>query len=168
MCSDSVSQPRNSTARPLPPAPLCLTLSISFVFRQEFLLSVAVFLLCGVAECITAMKIATPPVTRLRCQLSRCFRWSYRTGAIAKAGNPRISSCRTQQITSLQNATWGSRRFATGVHNLHNRRYLHALIATIFLICWFGTPNALREVSSAMQPSAGRTKNPRMRGRRRL
>src|ERR1022692_3606083 len=73
VCSDSVSQPRNSTARPLPPAPLCLTLSISFVFRQEFLLSVAVFLLCGVAECITAMKIATPLLIGFQCKLTHWF-----------------------------------------------------------------------------------------------
>src|ERR1019366_5527416 len=63
-------------------------------------------------------------------------------GAGTKGGILRICSCRTQRITSLKNATRVSRRFATGLRKTNNSRHLHALIAIIFLIRWFGMPNA--------------------------
>jgi hypothetical protein len=97
------------------------------------LLLSAVFLIGGVAECITAMKIATPLVAGLQQALSHWVRWLYGATTIAKWDIPRISSCRMQRIGALKNTAPPSRRFATELLKPNNPRYLHAPFATGFL-----------------------------------
>jgi hypothetical protein len=146
----------------------CLPFQFLFVFRGKLVVRIAVFLLCGVAECITTMRIATLLLDCLQYKLTRWFRWPFETEASAEGGIPRISSLQNATTVLVKNAMLVSRRFATGLRNSHSNSHLQALLAAILLIRQFGMPNALRKVSSAKYPSAGRARSPRMRGRRRL